>query len=204
MAWLPQARAHEARAALRELMPLFAYACCVPFGREPDAQGRLGLMWRAAAHEPAADALLAPHRGAARARRAPGAALRRRQTRPAPHHRVGGRRRRAARARLPAGRARPTPSPGCARCWSTTGPCRPMAAGCCAPAPSRRARCRRARRRCAPATTSAKRASARCWLPSSARPRRGWRNCNGPLRCGTECGSCLPTLKRLVAEPAAA
>jgi assimilatory nitrate reductase catalytic subunit len=22
------------------------------------------------------------------------------------------------------------------------------------------------------------------------------------LRCGTECGSCLPTLKRLVAEPA--
>jgi len=59
MAWLPQACAHEARAALRELMPLFAYACCVPFGREPDAQGRLGVMWRAAAHKPAADAVLA-------------------------------------------------------------------------------------------------------------------------------------------------
>jgi len=59
LAWLPQAQAHEARAALRELMPLFPYASCVPFGREPDARGRLGLLWRAAAHEPAADAVLA-------------------------------------------------------------------------------------------------------------------------------------------------
>jgi assimilatory nitrate reductase catalytic subunit len=58
LAWLPQARAHEVRAALRELMPLFPYAACVPFGREPDAQGRLGLLWRAAAHEPAAEAVL--------------------------------------------------------------------------------------------------------------------------------------------------
>ena len=30
----------------------------MPFGREPDAQGRLGLSWRAAAHERAADAVL--------------------------------------------------------------------------------------------------------------------------------------------------
>jgi assimilatory nitrate reductase catalytic subunit len=59
MAWLPQPRAHAAREALRELMPLFAYASCVPFGREPDALGRLGLTWRAAAHEPAAGAVLA-------------------------------------------------------------------------------------------------------------------------------------------------
>jgi assimilatory nitrate reductase catalytic subunit len=51
LAWLPQAQAHDARAALRELMPLFPYAACVPFGREPDAAGRLGVMWRAAAHE---------------------------------------------------------------------------------------------------------------------------------------------------------
>ncbi|HEY6511671.1 MAG TPA: molybdopterin-dependent oxidoreductase [Burkholderiaceae bacterium] len=58
MAWLPQARAHEAREALRELMPLFPYASCVPFGREPDAQGRLGVLWRAAAHERASDAVL--------------------------------------------------------------------------------------------------------------------------------------------------
>ncbi|MFI4932461.1 MAG: molybdopterin dinucleotide binding domain-containing protein, partial [Burkholderiales bacterium] len=59
MAWLPQHRSHAAREALRELMPLFAYASCVPFGREPDAGGRLGLTWRAAAHEPAAGAVLA-------------------------------------------------------------------------------------------------------------------------------------------------
>ena len=51
LAWLPQERAHEARSALRDLMPLFPYAACVPFGREPDAHGRLGVMWRAAAHE---------------------------------------------------------------------------------------------------------------------------------------------------------
>jgi assimilatory nitrate reductase catalytic subunit len=59
LAWLPQGQAHDARAALRELMPLFPYASCVPFGREPDAQGRLGVLWRAAAHEPAADVVLA-------------------------------------------------------------------------------------------------------------------------------------------------
>jgi assimilatory nitrate reductase catalytic subunit len=59
MAWLPQDRAHEAREALRELMPLFPYAACVPFGREPDAQGRLGVMWRAAAHEASPPEVLA-------------------------------------------------------------------------------------------------------------------------------------------------
>jgi len=59
MAWLPAARAHEAREALTSMMPLFAFAACVPFGREPDAQGRLGVVWRAAAHGPAPDAVLA-------------------------------------------------------------------------------------------------------------------------------------------------
>jgi assimilatory nitrate reductase catalytic subunit len=58
MAWLPQAHAHAARDALRELMPLFPYASCVPFGREPDALGRLGLTWRAAAHEAAPSEVL--------------------------------------------------------------------------------------------------------------------------------------------------
>src|SRR5262249_52873439 len=57
MAWLPQAQAHVARDALRELMPLFPYAACVPFGREPDAASRLGVMFRAAAHEGATDAV---------------------------------------------------------------------------------------------------------------------------------------------------
>jgi assimilatory nitrate reductase catalytic subunit len=40
-------------------MPLFPYAACVPFGREPDAQQRLGLSFRAAAHEPVPESVLA-------------------------------------------------------------------------------------------------------------------------------------------------
>jgi assimilatory nitrate reductase catalytic subunit len=59
LAWLPAAQAYAARAAMRELMPLFAYAACVPFGREPDASGRQGVAFRAAAHEIVPDALLA-------------------------------------------------------------------------------------------------------------------------------------------------
>src|SRR6185369_13278625 len=58
LAWLPQPAAYAARAALRELMLAFPFASCVPFGREPDAQGRLGVMFRAAAHEAADPALL--------------------------------------------------------------------------------------------------------------------------------------------------
>jgi assimilatory nitrate reductase catalytic subunit len=53
MAWLPPAQALEAREALRTLMPAFAYAVCVPFGQE-----RSGLLFRAAAYEPAEEALL--------------------------------------------------------------------------------------------------------------------------------------------------
>jgi len=59
LAWLPAERAHMARVALRELMPSFAYAACVPFGSEPDALGRLGVAWRAAAHEAAPAAVMA-------------------------------------------------------------------------------------------------------------------------------------------------
>ena len=53
MAWLPEDEALRARERLRELMGLFAYATAVPFGRE-----RVGVMFRAAAHEPAPQALL--------------------------------------------------------------------------------------------------------------------------------------------------
>ncbi|TSE27140.1 nitrate reductase [Tepidimonas aquatica] len=58
-AWLPLDQAHRALAALRALMPRFAYATCVPFGREPHERGVLGVQLRAAAYEPAADELLA-------------------------------------------------------------------------------------------------------------------------------------------------
>jgi assimilatory nitrate reductase catalytic subunit len=46
MAWLPDDMAARSRDTLRQLMALFPYASCVPFGRE-----RTGLLFRAAAHE---------------------------------------------------------------------------------------------------------------------------------------------------------
>jgi assimilatory nitrate reductase catalytic subunit len=58
MAWLPQDEALARRESLRPLLAQFGYASCLPFGREPDAQGRLGLWLDAAAAEvPAADLL---------------------------------------------------------------------------------------------------------------------------------------------------
>ncbi|NWF45891.1 molybdopterin-dependent oxidoreductase [Hydrogenophaga sp. D2P1] len=46
VAWLPADRALAAQAELRALMPSFEFASCVPFGRE-----RTGVLFRAAAHE---------------------------------------------------------------------------------------------------------------------------------------------------------
>ena len=57
VAWLPAEGALATRERLRPLLRAFGYASCVPFGREPDA--RVGLLFRGAAVEPAADALLA-------------------------------------------------------------------------------------------------------------------------------------------------
>ncbi len=51
MAWLPKEEALSRRERLRPLLARFGYAACVPFGREPDAQGRLGLWLDAAATE---------------------------------------------------------------------------------------------------------------------------------------------------------
>ncbi|HEY1392144.1 MAG TPA: molybdopterin-dependent oxidoreductase, partial [Methylibium sp.] len=59
MAWLPQDRALHAQQALRELMPSFSYASCVPFGREPHPRGLAGVLFRAAAYEAAPEALIA-------------------------------------------------------------------------------------------------------------------------------------------------
>jgi len=53
LAWLDDAVAFDARAALRALMPRFAFAACVPFGRE-----RHGVLFRAADAVPAAAELL--------------------------------------------------------------------------------------------------------------------------------------------------
>jgi assimilatory nitrate reductase catalytic subunit len=55
-AWLPADSALRVREAMRAWLPRFAYASCVPFGREPD--GRVGLLLRAAAAVPASDEML--------------------------------------------------------------------------------------------------------------------------------------------------
>ena len=55
-AWLPEAELQTLRERLRTLMPRWAYASCVPFGREPD--GRVGLLLRCAAASADSDALL--------------------------------------------------------------------------------------------------------------------------------------------------
>ncbi|MEJ8812505.1 molybdopterin-dependent oxidoreductase [Variovorax ureilyticus] len=62
-AWLPQGTALEVAAALRELMRSFPFASCVPFGTGAalggDGQERAGVLFRAAAYEAPPDALLA-------------------------------------------------------------------------------------------------------------------------------------------------
>jgi assimilatory nitrate reductase catalytic subunit len=52
MAWLPEASAHTTRAALQVLMAKFEFATCVPFGREDagsSAAAQRGILFRAAA-----------------------------------------------------------------------------------------------------------------------------------------------------------
>lgn len=53
VAWLPEDKAQIAREQLKPLMSAFAFATCVPFGRE-----RTGVLFRAAAFEAAPDELL--------------------------------------------------------------------------------------------------------------------------------------------------
>jgi len=64
VAWLPEATALTAREALRQLMPSFPFATCVPFSNnaplaEAADRERSGLLFRAAGHEAAPDELLA-------------------------------------------------------------------------------------------------------------------------------------------------
>ncbi len=58
MAWLPQDEALARRERLRTMLAGFGYAACLPFGREPDALGRVGLWLDAAAAQLPAPALL--------------------------------------------------------------------------------------------------------------------------------------------------
>ncbi|KRI01379.1 nitrate reductase [Curvibacter sp. PAE-UM] len=64
MAWLPAERALSTREALRRLMVRFPFASCVPFGNAAPLDGsggaqRTGVLLRAAAHEAVPDDLLA-------------------------------------------------------------------------------------------------------------------------------------------------
>jgi assimilatory nitrate reductase catalytic subunit len=52
LVWLPQAEALAAREALKPLMAERAFAVCLPFGREPHAAGRGGVLLRAAEQDP--------------------------------------------------------------------------------------------------------------------------------------------------------
>ncbi len=54
MAWLPEASALQTRESLKSLLRVFPFAACVPFGHE-----RTGVLLRAAAHDAAPDELLA-------------------------------------------------------------------------------------------------------------------------------------------------
>jgi len=53
MAWLPEDSVLTVRESLKRMMRLFPFASCVPFGRE-----RTGILFRAAAHEAASDEVL--------------------------------------------------------------------------------------------------------------------------------------------------
>jgi len=59
IAWLPDDTVLAVRGKLQALMDRFAYASCVPFGNATaDDLGRSGVLFRAAAEQPAPDALL--------------------------------------------------------------------------------------------------------------------------------------------------
>ena len=63
VAWLPSEQALAAREAMKALMRLFPFASCVPFGDNPQGQtavgaGRTGLLFRAADHEAPSDEVL--------------------------------------------------------------------------------------------------------------------------------------------------
>ncbi|HET6788478.1 MAG TPA: molybdopterin dinucleotide binding domain-containing protein, partial [Aquabacterium sp.] len=58
VAWLPQDEALRVREALKPLMSAFNYTSCVPFGREPHVQGKVGVLFRAAAQDAASASVL--------------------------------------------------------------------------------------------------------------------------------------------------
>jgi assimilatory nitrate reductase catalytic subunit len=58
VAWLPEGEALAVREALKPLMAAFAFTSCVPFGREPHDKGLVGVLFRAAGTQTASDELI--------------------------------------------------------------------------------------------------------------------------------------------------
>lgn len=58
VAWMPESEALTAKEALKPLMSAFAFTSCVPFGREPHEKGKVGVLFRAAAMEAASSELI--------------------------------------------------------------------------------------------------------------------------------------------------
>lgn len=56
VAWMPEDAALAAREQLKPMMTEFGFASCVPFGREPDEQHRVGVLFRAASQQPIGEA----------------------------------------------------------------------------------------------------------------------------------------------------
>ncbi len=171
--WQPAAQAQATRERLRGLFGRFAFASCVPFGREPGAQ--LGLRFRAALAAPADDSLLAEVEAALGL--SDGPVLRYADAR-------NGQRRTLALdddgwlARLHAGRRRRRRRLGAAPAAAAPagGRVRPCAAGGQPPAAAAGGAC--AARRSAPATMSARRASSMHCAAPRATTRSAWRPCS--------------------------
>ena len=191
LAWLRRRAALAVREALRPLMAEFAFATCVPFGRE---RTRRAVPRRRAA-APAPPALLDAIEALLGLDQRPDApALRRRAARPAPHRApvAAAPRRRGSKASCSP--ATPAPRPGSGRCCRTSCRRRPTAASCCvagAKPPVRRGRARPPglqllRRQRARDRRRARRARRR------RRRRAAARCCRPSCKCGTNCGSCLP------------
>ena len=59
LAWLPDSEALAVREALKPFMSAFAFTSCVPFGREPHDKGQVGVLFRAAGIEAASAEVIA-------------------------------------------------------------------------------------------------------------------------------------------------
>jgi len=197
MAWLPDEEAVRAREALKDAMKLFPFASCVPFGRE-----RSGVLLRAAAHEAPAGELLArierllglggadvlryadTRRGRRRAMRLVSAGADRRLD-----------------AFLLAGDTRGEhwirpllqdglPAQAYGRQLLVAGDKPPVATAA------------RSRQICACLNVS-EAAIDGCLAACAGRPEQRLATLQSTLRCGTQCGSCVPELKRMIAAGSA-